>query len=168
SGTWDIVSLCVEGDLVAVLNAESTADQPACAKLFTSAKLAGTGAVTYAAGAASYSGTFEQTVVATYTPECFSALSSGMALNASTCSQTQTGLNQTAGTNATCTYSDANCLCGFTVPKDMTQSVTYTVSGTTISESNGDSYTICVNGNTMNQRQLIGGDVYGVTQMRKR
>jgi hypothetical protein len=55
-----------------------------------------------------------------------------------------------------------------TIAKNNTSSGGFTVTGSTITEAGGDSYTFCVNGSSMTQRELVAGSAYGVTSMKKR
>jgi hypothetical protein len=167
TGTWDIVSICAEGDLVSAFNAELSAKQAACSSTFTAASLAAAGSVTYAAGNVSYTGNVEVSESLSYTSACVSAVSGGATLNASTCSQIQNNLNNEPNTQSTCNFTTANCNCNTTVSNSPT-SGTFTASKSTITESNGSSYEFCVNGTTMNQRELISGNAYAVTQLRRR
>ena len=168
TGTWDIVSLCVDGDLNAAVNDQVAENDPACADLVSNAKLSGSGSVTYGAGTVSYNGRFQVQFAASYTPACVSALAGGASLNAAVCGQIQTNLNKEEGKAGTCSFTGENCVCQFTMSPPITRSYSYTVSGATISEVGSDSYSFCVNGNTMTQREQIAGDAYGVTQLKKR
>ena len=166
TGTWDLVSACIEGDLVSALNSQVAASGAACGNTFSAASVALGGSVTYGGGNYSFNATMSVAETFAYTPACVLALG-GTALTASVCSQLQQGLNAQDGSTITCTYA-TNCNCRGTVTKINTTSGTYTVSGSTISEDSGSIYQYCVSGNTMTQRELIEGNAYGVTQMKKR
>ena len=168
TGTWDLTSMCIDGDLVSGLNAEMAADYPACGDTFSAASVAFGGSVTYGAGKYSFDATMEITETFAYTPACVSELSGGVALSASVCTQLEQGLNREAGGKATCSYAGTNCNCQGTLTQTNTTSGTYTFSGATIIEDSGTSYGFCVSGDTMTQRESVAGDAYGVTQMKKR
>jgi hypothetical protein len=168
TGTWDVVAVCVDGDLVSAFNTGMAAQYSACGNTFTAANLALAGSVTYGAGKFSFDATTALVESLAYTPACVSALSSGVALSASVCGQMQQNLNKETGTKGNCTYTGTNCNCQATVTLPNTSSGTYTVSGSTIIESGGSSYDFCVNGDTMTQREAVEGNAYGVTQMKKR
>jgi hypothetical protein len=168
TGTWDIASICVEGDLTAAYNAEMSADYPACGSTFISANVAGAGSVTYGAGNFSFNATMQAAMSLAYTPDCVSAASGGATSSASTCGQTAATLDNEPETAATCSYTGTNCNCSMTITHANTDSGLYTVSDSTIAESGGSTYTFCVNGNTMIQREQISGNAYGVTTMKKR
>ena len=160
--------MCIDGDLVPGLNAEMAADYPACGTTFSAASVAIGGSVTYGAGKYSFDATMEIAETFAYTPACVSALSGGVALSASVCSEMEQGLNSADGGKATCSYAGTNCNCQGTITQTNSTSGTYTVSGATITEDSGTSYDFCVSGDTMTQRESVAGDVYGVTQMKKR
>jgi hypothetical protein len=167
TGTWDIVSACIEGDLVAAENADMAADYPSCRNTFSAASVDFmSGSVTYGAGEYTYDAKQQATETFAYTPACVSDLG-GVTLNASVCSSLAQGLNSHSGVTATCSFA-TNCACRMVVADTNTTSGTYEVSGTTIDEDNGSSYDFCVSGNTMTQRQAIRGDAYGVVQLKKR
>jgi hypothetical protein len=168
TGTWDLVGVCVEGDLVAANNAESSASSPACGSTVTAATIAGGGSVTYGAGTVTFNATIETAMSMVYTPACVSALSGGGSLNALTCSQQAASMDAGPNTAATCSYTGGNCNCTLTATQVNTSTRQFTVSGSTITEGGGDSYTFCVNGNTMTQREQVTGDAYAVTTMKKR
>jgi hypothetical protein len=167
SGTWDIVSACLEGDLLASLNAAAGADYPDCAGGVSAASVTLTGSVTYGAGTYSYDAQSNVAETVTYTPKCYSSVSPGSTLSTSTCNGIQQALILDAGATASCTYA-TSCNCQLTVANVNTSSGTYQVSGSTITEDTGSSYDFCVNGNTMTQRELIEDNVYGISQMKKR
>ena len=168
TGTWDVVSVCVDGDLVSAFNASMATDYAACGNTFTAANLALAGSVTYGAGKYTFDATMAVIESVAYTPACVSALSGGATLNASACSQMQVNLNNEAGTKGTCTYAGTNCSCQATVTRTNTSTGSYTLSGSTITEDSGTSYQFCVSGSTMIQREVVEGNAYGVTQMKKR
>ena len=169
TGTWDIASLCAEGDWVGAYNEEMAAQVPACGSAFTSVKPAGSGSVTYAAGNVTFNATTKLAASVTYTPACFSAAYSGLASSASACSQAEAGFNSAPATagSATCSYAGVNCSCSTTIAKNNTTSGSYTISGSTITESSGDTYDFCVNGNTMTEREQATGSAYAVTTLRR-
>jgi len=168
TGSWEIIAICVEGDLVAALDAELSSQQTACSSTFTAADLSATGSVTYGAGSVGYKRHSEVVESIEYTPACTAALTSGATLDATVCSQMQSNLNKESGTQATCTFAGGNCKCSATVSQLSPTGASYTVSGSTITESDGSAYDLCVTGTTMVQRELISGNVYAVTQLRKR
>jgi hypothetical protein len=168
TGTWKVTAVCTDGDLVAGLNAEIAADYSACGNTFTAASAALGGSVTYGTGEYSFDATMEIVEVFAYTPACFSQISGGVALSAGVCSQLQQGLNSEPGGKATCSYDGTNCSCQGTITYQNTTSGTYTISGSTIVEDSGTTYDYCIDGDTMSQREIIAGNAYGVTQMKKR
>jgi hypothetical protein len=167
TGTWDITSACIDGDLTAAANAEMAADYPDCANMFTASSVNRlTGSVTYKTGTYTYDSVMEVSQTVAYTPACVLALAGGT-LSATVCSELEAGLNDEPGTTATCTYA-TNCTCHATIVGTSTTSGTYTVNGSTISEDTGTSYEFCVTGDTMTQREQIVGSAYGVTDLKKR
>jgi hypothetical protein len=168
TGIWEIQSICSEGDFVAAFNAEMAADFSACGSVFTSAKLAGAGSVTYGGGTVTYDCTTRMAMSLTYTPSCFSAATGGLTASASTCSQNATRMSNEPGGAATCSYAGENCSCDTTLTKVNTTTDSYSVSGSTITEGGGDSYTFCVGGNTMVEREQVSGNAYAVMTLEKR
>lgn len=168
TGTWELVTLCVEGDLVSGLNADMATEDPACANTFSAARLAMGGQVTYGDGNYSFDATMEMAETITYTPACVSAVRPGLVLSASVCGQLEDGLNREPGSKMTCSYTGTSCDCQGTLVHVNNTSGTYTVDGSTITEDSGTSYEYCVSGGTMTQREVVAGGVYGITQMKKR
>ena len=167
SGTWDIVSACIDGNLVSAFNAAIAADYPSCSSTFTAFVVTAlSGSVTYSSGNYVYNSISGAAETVAYTPACVSALQ-GNTLTASVCSSLEQNLNNETGATATCTYA-TNCNCHSVISNADTTSGTYTVSGSTIIEDSGSSYDFCVSGNTMTQRQQMEGNAYGVAQLKKR
>jgi hypothetical protein len=167
TGTWDIVSACIEGNLVSAFNAALAADEPSCGSTLSAYSVnVLSGWITYSAGNCTSDTISESAETLAYTPACISALA-GTTLDASVCSSLEQSLNSEPGTTATCTYA-TNCNCHSVVSNAGSSSATYTVSGSTITEDSGSSYDFCVSGNTMSQRQQIEGSAYVITQLKKR
>lgn len=167
TGTWDIVSACIEGDLVSAFNAALAKDYPSCAGAFSAYNMTIlSGSVTYSSGNYAYDSRMEADSTVVYTPACVSALQ-GTTLTASVCSGVEQNFNSRPGTTATCTYA-TNCTCHSLASHADTTSGTYTISGSSITEDSGSNYDFCVSGNTMSQRQQIEGNAYGITQLKRR
>jgi len=167
TGTWDIVSACIDGNLVSASNAALAAQYPSCSNTFSEFGVTAlSGSVTYSSGTYLYNSITGAAETVAYTPACVSALE-GVTLTASVCSSLEQNLNMEPGATATCTYA-TNCNCHSVISNTGTSSGTYTVSGSTITEDSGDSYDFCVSGNTMTQREQIEGNAYGITQLKKR
>ncbi len=166
TGTWDIVGVCVQGDLVAAANAAYASDSEACSSLCTSASLEAHGSVTYGAGI------YEPNVVLTIsenlevTPSCYVALF-GSAWSSAVCTSIAQALEEQSGTTATCVASNSGCECVYTANTSATAD-TYTTNGTTLVGSDGSTTDFCVQGSTMTERDALGDGTYAVTQFRKR
>jgi hypothetical protein len=168
TGTWSLTGACIDGDLVAALNAEMAADYPACADTYSAAGVALGGSVTYGDGKYTFDATMEIIQSFTYTPACVAQLSNGVALSAAVCSQLEQGLNRESGGKATCSYVGTNCDCEGTLTQTNDTSGSYSISGSTIIEDSGTTYQFCVEGASMSQREVVAGNVYGITQMTRR
>jgi hypothetical protein len=168
TGTWDLAGVCVEGDLAASADAQLSSKYAACAGSITNATVAGGGSVTYSGGNATYDAKEELVSTLAYSPACVAAISSGATLSASVCTQVQSNLNAETNTKGNCSYDGSHCNCTMTVTNPDTVTHTFSVSGSTISESDGSSYQFCVNGSSMSQRQSVGGSTYIISQFSKR
>ena len=167
TGTWDIVSACIEGNLVSAFNAAIAVDYPSCASIFSAFNVTVlSGSATYSSGNYTYNSINGAAETVVYTPACVSAIQS-TTLTASVCSSLEQDLNSETGATATCTYA-SNCTCHSVISNVDTSSGTYTIGGSSITEDSGQSYEFCVSGNTMSQRQQIEGSAYGITQLKKR
>ena len=138
------------------------------APAFKTATVAGTGKVTCSGGTATYDATLEEISTLSYSPACFSAASGGAALNASPCTQIRSNMNDTADTQGSCCYNGTSCNCTMTTTHVNRDVNTLSISGSTISESDGTSYEFCINGSSMSQRESMGGSAYVVTGLTKR
>ena len=166
TGTWDIVGVCVQGDLSATANVAYAGDSTACSSLCTSASLDAHGSVTYAAG------NYEPNVILTIsenldvTASCYAALY-GSAWSSASCASITQGLEAQSGTIATCTAGASSCECVYTTNTSATAD-TYTVSGTMLVGSDGSTTDFCVQGSSMTQCDALGDGTYALTQYSKR
>jgi len=165
TGTWDIVSVCLQGDLAAAANAGYAADSADCSSLCTEATLAAQGSVTYSAGSVQPNAVLSLSETLEMTASCYAALF-GKAWNSASCATVAQMLEKQSGTTAACSAGNSICNC---VYMDTTQAVadTYTVNGTTLVASDGSTTEFCVQGSTMTQRDSFGNNAYAVTRYSK-
>jgi hypothetical protein len=150
-GTWQVDSICIQGNLVAVENANSGLPT-ACNTLYQSASYSSSGTVTYANGTQTANVTSTSSTEALYTQACATAiLGVSTTLDASTCaSLQQSNIDSGQYTSATCTYSSEGCRCALNSQSTDTSAVSYTISGNRIVFTNGDPpLDYCVSGKAM-------------------
>ena len=166
SGTWDIVSVCVQGDLAAVANASYATDSSECSSLCTGATLTAQGSVTYNAGSLQPNAVLSISETLEMTASCYTALV-GTTWSSSSCTSVAQMLDQQAGTTATCSSGSSGCDCAYTTATPASTD-TYTVNGNSLIASDGSVTEFCVQGSTMFQRDSLGDAAYAVTQFSKR
>jgi len=158
-GTWQVDSLCVEGDLAAALNA-LPGTPSACNTMVQSASEAFHGTVTYANGTETIDVTADVVMEVLYTPACYSA-TAGVPLSAGACSYQQQQLVAQSGYTAACQLEVGGCRCSASKQSQSTQVSSYTVSGSRITYTDGDDpMDYCVSGTTLTERQTapdLGG-----------
>ncbi len=166
TGTWDIASVCVDGDLAAAANQGYASDAAECSSLCTSATLAAAGSVSYDNGSLQPNAILSLTETWVMPANCYAALS-GATWATSACASYAQGLNQQSGTTVTCSPGNALCDC---VYSNVTPSTTdtYAVNGSLLVASDGSTTEFCIQGSTMTQRDSLGNSAYAVTQFNKR
>jgi hypothetical protein len=171
TGTWTVGGVCLDADLAAGFNSERTG---ACTSQTTGADVSATGTVTYMAPMAGldpavmYNATITLRTTESISPACAMEAYGVTTLDAAACTQLATLLKANDPERTlTCAMAGANCDCRLTyVHKKMGQNL-YTITGSTISESDDSSYEFCVNGNTLTQKEAIAGNVSGITRLTK-
>jgi hypothetical protein len=155
-GTWQLDSVCTEGDLPAAL--ESTLNFPTeCAGAVHSATMSATGTAAFANGMQTDNVTTTIQGTAVVSAACVAAeLGSTITLSDTVCALVQAQISGTTGiTSATCSFASGNCNCSVTYTSSNPTPKAYTVSGTSITYTNGDAPTdYCVAGSTLTARQL--------------
>ncbi len=166
TGTWDVVNVCVQGDIVAAANAAYASDSTSCSGLCKSVSLSAQGSVTYDSGSYEPSALTSISETLTVTSSCFAALSGESWTNTS-CTTFAQLLESDGNTTAVCSQASAGCNCVYTT-NSAAQGDTYTVSGSSLVASDGTTTEFCVQGSTMVQRDKLTTDVYVLTQFSKR
>ena len=150
-GTWQLDSLCIQGDLVAGENGNSGLPA-ACNTLYQSASYVASGTVTYANGTQTSNVTKTTSTEALYRQACVTAIFGVSAtLDASMCtSLQQSNIDSGRYTSVSCAYSSEGCRCELTSQSTDTSALSYTISGNRIVFTNGDPpLDYCVSGATM-------------------
>lgn len=164
TGTWNVSTLCFNGDLNAELFAET--NLPAdCSLLFQNATLTGTGTLTYANGAETLNIAATISVTAQYTEPCLSAVTGqNSTMDLTTCSELQNQwANQINVKSASCSLIGTTCRCSITETKPLDSVNDYTISGNSLEYVKGDSADYCVSGASMTLRkQGLLGTLTGV------
>lgn len=174
TGTWNFKETCVTGNLVDQLNAAF--GSPQCAGTFTKASLASSsGTVTYEGEEFTRSTTVEIKASLRLTNDCLRAVTeSGEGLTLQTCSSyvessvikpLRTGPGIT--TSASCNYSGSTCDCEMTSIETTNIKGTFTVDGSTLTESGGKTYDFCVKNNQLSERGEPTVGVDGVAILTK-
>ena len=166
TGIWDIVGVCVQGDIAAAANAEYASSASQCSDICTGAKPAAQGSVTFSAGNYQPNAVVSLTETLVVSDSCYAALW-GQSWTAASCTTLAQDLSQQAGTTATCTPTSTSCDCVYETVL-AAQSDTYTVSGSLLVASDGTTTEFCVQGSTMTQRDWFGNSAYAVTIYGKR
>ena len=166
AGTWDIIGVCVQGDLASVANTSYAADATQCSSLCTTATLAAQGSVTYNAGTVQPNAVLSLSETLQMTANCYAALF-GTAWNSTSCAAVARTLDQQTGTTATCSAETAGCDCTYVTIMPASAD-TYTVDGTVLVASDGSTTEFCVQGSSMTQRDTLGNNTYAVTAYSKR
>jgi hypothetical protein len=166
-GTWQIDSMCVQGDWVATMGAQLGLPA-ACSGALRSVSIDHvSGTISYSAGTETANITMTVTVDFMYTQVCVAALSGTTGtLDASMCASFQQALLSGGQfSQATCSYSNAGCRCVETGDQTTTNTTPYTVSGNNIVYSDGtEPMGYCVSGSTLTERQT-STDSPGVTMV---
>ena len=166
TGTWDIISVCMQGDLAAAANVNYAADSVACSSLCTGATLAAHGSVAYSAGSIQPNAVLSLSETLEMTASCYAALFGG-AWNSASCAAVAQMLEKQSGTTAACSAGKSVCDCVYMATTPASAD-TYTVNGSTLVASDGSTTEFCVQGSTMTQRDSLGNNAYAVTQYSKR
>jgi len=154
TGTWHVSGICSENNLTTTMNQMYASQSSACATVVKSVDLSIAGTVTYTSGTVTYNMNNSVAFSMSFSSACISGmLNMSGTMNASLCSSLGTSLTNSGTMTGTCSLSGSNCDC--TISEKMTDSSSYpySVSGSTITESGGDSYDFCVSGKTMSERQ---------------
>jgi hypothetical protein len=164
-GTWQLVHLCTQGDLVAALNSQM--GMPAgCSDAVKSATLGGSGTVMFADGTQTDNITQNIQGTMVFTPACVAAIAGiTLTLSTSVCNMVaQELLSDSRFTSANCTFGGGNCDCSMTMAVVDTQSMSYVISGNTVTYPNGEADPVdyCVSGTTLFGSQALT-DLQGVT-----
>jgi hypothetical protein len=150
-GTWQVDSICIQGDLEASLFAGSGLPA-ACNNLFRLVSYGCSGTVTYANGIQTSNVTSTISAEALYTQACVTATRGASAtLDAAICTAFQQSyIASGIFTSANCAYSGEGCRCALAGQSTDTSAVSYTVSNNQIVFTNGDPpIAYCVSGTTM-------------------
>ena len=156
-GTWAIDSMCITGDVVAVVTADMSLPS-ACSSMVSSFAFEDpSGTVTYAGGNETADFTVTMSMDMQITQACASALAgSAVTMNAAMCSSMQQSLLSNGSySSVTCSLAGSTCRCTAKQDKASSGVTGYTVSGNTIQYTDGsDPMDYCVSGATMTDRQV--------------
>jgi len=166
TGTWDIVSVCVDGNLAAVANTTYATNSKECSNLCAAATLTARGSMTYGSGSVQPNVILSITETLEMTASCYAALFD-TTWSSAACTSVAQMLNQQSGTTASCSPGNSSCDCVYTTAATATTD-TYTVNGNSLVASDGTTTEFCVQGSTMIQRDAYGNNTYVVTQFSKR
>lgn len=167
TGTWEIASACIEGDLQAALNDGLS---PECANSVTAVDWSETGTVSFNSGTVSRTGTTVRATSISYLPACASAICKCDGASIGGCQEMQK-INQNGDPDrqVTCKHTDTSCDCSAKTTKDISGESTYTVNGTSLDEAGRLEISFCVAGDSLIQREpLYGTNVFLVKHLRKR
>ncbi len=177
TGSWNLGTLCVTGSVTNALNSLLT-QYPACPNTFTSGALESTVSVAYTATNFTRSGQNHLTGKMKITAACFSDMMGGTSLSAQSCAayaqvlpSVMTGRclqnNVACNVSVSCGFDGTTCNCDTDTTEQVNDNGTYTVSGTTLTESTGGTYQYCVKGSQLSQSGVVGDDIAGVVYLNK-
>lgn len=156
-GTWKLDNVCTEGDLTGALESSLALPTDCSGAVRSATIVSAIGTIAFANGMQTDDITTTLQGTAVVSSACVAAeLGSTITLNDSVCALVQARMAGTTGiSNPTCSFGSGNCNCSMTYTSSNTTPKTYTVSGTSITYTNGDAPTdYCVSGTTLTARQL--------------
>jgi len=157
TGTWTFDSVCAEGDIAASLL--DTSGLPSqCSDVIKNLGLKMTGTLTYANGTETANATETVTARAVYSSACINAEAGGtVAVTQSLCDTIASSAASSGGPTMSCKLSNGGCDCSLTMTQDEQTTDTYTVTGGTLTYSDGSSIQYCVSGQTLTVRPPPSG-----------
>lgn len=163
-GTWQFASACLQGDAVAVLNAQLGMPST-CGVVVQSVSVNGSGTLAYADGEETPNMALTMTVSMVITQACASALAgiTGVTLDASACANVQQSLG--VGTSGTCTYANGVCNCVVSSTRTHATPTAYTTSETDIVYLDGTSPASYCTFNATLTEEGTSADLQGVTMI---
>jgi hypothetical protein len=165
-GTWQIDSVCVQGDFSSVLSGQANLPAACSSGIKTVAIQDPTGTVTYSGGNEVLDISVTLDLQVSITQACASAVAAGTTVTLSTtvCPGFGQYLVIIGGlSSATCTYASDECQCRLTKTQTSSTTAPYTVSGTDIVYGNGNAPVgFCVSGETLTERGAFTG-ISGLT-----
>ena len=159
NGSWRLTSVCTTGDVTQAFNQAMADESPACDGMYQSASVTGSGTATFNDGVFTPDVTETESFDIILTNACVSALSGQtVTLDSTLCSAYGQGLESSLGGPITCAFDGTNCNCAQTLshPADPD---TYTVSGSTMTWSDGSTSEFCATSSSMTLREPLVGDV---------
>jgi len=172
TGTWNVVGVCLDGDLAAAYNADSYSKHPECSSQTKEVRVGASGSATYTSGAdaiVSHQATRVQEVKDSYSSDCAAAAFSVTTLDAGACAQIQQTLQAAdSQKKVSCSMSAGNCDCTSTTTQEVKAQNMFEISGSTITESDDRTYSICIRDNKMTQGEVKSGSVNIVTSFQKK
>ena len=150
TGQWTIDGLCTEGDITEGMLDET--EMPAeCKDAFQNMSLQMSGTLTYANGIETADMKMAMKVKYTFTSACFSAMSMPMTQEA--CSAAEMTSDDPDAPVLSCSVSGSACNCTMSMENQGVETDTYTVSGSTLTYSDGESAQFCVAGDKLTIRE---------------
>ena len=152
AGTWTFDGVCTEGDITSAMM-DTSGLPPECSDIIKSFSLNISGTLTYANGTETSDMTLNMSVKVLYSSACIGA-EAGMPVTAtqSLCDTISSSASSTDGPTMTCKLASGGCDCNMTMTESSQGSETYTVSGSTLTYSDGDTLEFCVSGNNLTVR----------------
>jgi hypothetical protein len=135
--------------------------------MYLSASMSAAGTLTFSNGNFTPNASLLISLETAITNDCMSALmGEDTVLDATLCANYGEGMAQSLG-SASCTFDGTDCNCTQTVSGGSAEADTYTVSGSTLTWSDGSTSEFCVASNTMTQRSPLGDAGYAVMTLTK-
>ena len=155
TGTWKVTGPCTEVAFATEYNALLASLGASCGNSVKSMSATVAGTLTYSEGTVTRDVTGNATGTLSLSAACINDMMGVSSVDASVCSRIQSQLYSLSTSHGTCNLAGASCNCSFTLSTPTAAPNgynTYTVSGSTITESDDKSYEFCVSGNSMSQK----------------
>jgi hypothetical protein len=152
TGTWTFDGMCGEGD-IATSMMDTSGLPPECSDIIKSFSMNISGTLIYANGTETSDVNMTMTARAVYSSACINAeAGTSVAVSQALCDAMSSGMSSTDGPTMTCKLASGGCDCNMTMSQSAQESDTYTVSGSTLTYSGGDTIEFCVSGTKLTVR----------------
>jgi hypothetical protein len=164
TGQWAIDGVCTEGDFAAARMGGTDLPEE-CKNAVQSVSVQMSGTLTYASGIETSDIRMTMKVKYTFTAACISAMAGGVSvpMTQEVCSAAgSVGGGDPEAPTISCNLAGNACNCNMTIDTQGTGTDSYTVSGSIMTYTDGDSAQFCVSGDKLTLRQASDGEMPGM------